>query len=265
MIFFFNHIKFNCSQNIPLKHKFIPVHKYLDAGLYIIDRPKSINLQFTVHTHISPCLNFCKSKLIKQTLHYALLITRIVKILINNTTHSYTSGQQRSIRLQLMLCYSLLLLIHLLPYRSFVPEILFHTITHSSIVFFFLNVFQTLFFDIFLFQTRFYPFIFTLSFFFLKNSRKEKIKVQSTPNLFSSPVSFFLPHFPTIIPPYPYPYLFIVERDFNTIQISLRSLFRFDSFRMHVCEKFFAGIKRFEPAERGIEDEGRGEGGRKNG
>lgn len=140
MIFFFNHIKFNCSQNIPLKHKFIPVHKYLDAGLYIIDRPKSINLQFTVHTHISPCLNFCKSKLIKQTLHYALLITRIVKILINNTTHSYTSGQ-RSIRLQLTLCYSLLLLIHLLPYRSFVPEILFHTITHSSIVFFFSNTF----------------------------------------------------------------------------------------------------------------------------
>lgn len=259
MIFFFNHIKFNCSQNIPLKHKFIPVHKYLDAGLYIIDRPKSINLQFTVHTHISPCLNFCKSKLIKQTLHYALLITRIVKILINNTTHSYTSGQQRSIRLQLMLCYSLLLLIHLLPYRSFVPEILFHTITHSSIVFFFSNTFFRHLRNSLL-SIYFYTFL-----FFLKNSRKEKIKVQSTPNLFSSPVSFFLPHFPTIIPPYPYPYLFIVERDFNTIQISLRSLFRFDSFRMHVCEKFFAGIKRFEPAERGIEDEGRGEGGRKNG
>lgn len=91
-------------QNIPSKHKFIPLHKYLDAGYtYIIDHPKSINLQFTVHTHtyISPRLNFCKSKLIKQTLHYALLITRIVKILINNTTIRTHSRKEetRSIRL----------------------------------------------------------------------------------------------------------------------------------------------------------------------
>lgn len=200
MIFFpfpppFCHTKFNCSYRI--FHQNISSFHFTNIwmpGIHTsqITQNRLIYNSLCTHTYISPRLNFCKSKLIKQTLHYALLITRIVKILINNTTIRTHSGKQetRSIRLQLMLCYSFLLLIHLLSRSFALPEILFHTIAHSSIVFSsFLNIF---FFDIFKFKLRnsnfynFYTFyLFLLIVFsascFCFSKRKNKSQLTSNP------------------------------------------------------------------------------------
>lgn len=132
--------------------------------------------------------------------------------------------------------------------RSFaLPEILFHTIAHSSIVFSsFLNIF---FFDIFKFKLRnsnfynFYTYLFLLIVFsascFCFSKRKNKSQLTSNP------------FFPTSIIPYIYIYIFLSHQTwyFNTIQISLRTIII--PFRFMYARSFFAGIRSSWERERG--------------
>lgn len=103
-------------------------------------------------THIFPHVSTC-AKVNSSNKHYttALLITRIVKILINNTTiRTHRTGQQTidSFIVDALLFFLIIDTSSLVYIGSFVPEILLHTIAHSSIVFlffFFLNTFFRLF------------------------------------------------------------------------------------------------------------------------